>query len=108
MKKSFSFIALSFAALSCFAQTPNYNIVNNGIHYRDKELVSQEFKKLVITSSDKAASIIIKAIQRKSKRVMVGPDAKLVRFFSQVAPNLVDGFIIRKKAELEKSRTVAN
>ena len=84
------------------------NIVNNGIHYRDKELVSQEFKKLVITSSDKAASIIIKAIQRKSKRVMVGPDAKLVRFFSQVAPNLVDGFIIRKKAELEKSRTVAN
>ena len=31
MKKSFSFIALSFAALSCFAQTPNYNIVNNGI-----------------------------------------------------------------------------
>ena len=80
------------------------NIVSNGIHYRDKELVAQEFKKMVITSSEKAAEIIIKAIQKKSKRVMVGPDAKMVRFFTQLAPGLVDGYIIKKKAELEKSR----
>ena len=35
---------------------------------------------------------------------MVGPDAKMVRFFTQLAPGLVDGYIIKKKAELEKSR----
>ena len=83
------------------------NIVHNGIHYRDKDKVAEEFKKLVITSSDKAAEIIIKAIQKKSKRVMVGPDAKMVRFFSQLAPSLVDSYIMRKKAEMEKHRAVS-
>ena len=84
------------------------NIVNNGIHYKDKELVAQEFKKLVITSSDKAAEIIIKAIQKKSKRVMVGPDAKLIRVMTQLAPTLVDSFILNKKAQMEKERVASN
>ena len=79
------------------------NIVSNGIHYKNKEVTIQEFKKLVITSSDKAGAIIIKAIQKKSKRVMVGPDAKLIRLFTQLAPNVVDGFILRKKASFEKA-----
>lgn len=79
------------------------NIVSNGIHYKNKETTIQEFKKLVITSSDKAASIIIKAIRKKSKRVMVGPDAKLVRLVTQLAPDLIDGFILKKKASFEKA-----
>ena len=80
------------------------DIAKNGIHYKDKEQAVEHFKKMVITSSDKAARIIIKAIRRKSKRVMVGPDAKLIRLFTQAAPNLIDGFILRKKKEMELSR----
>ena len=79
------------------------DIARNGIHYKNKEQAVEHFKKLVITSSDKAASIIIKAIQKKSKRVMVGPDAKLIRFVSQAAPDLLEGYILRKKEELEQA-----
>jgi short-subunit dehydrogenase len=80
------------------------DIAKNGIHYKDKEQAVAHFKKMVITSSDKAASIIIKAIQKKSKRVMVGPDAKLVRIFTQLAPNMVDGYILKKRGEMEMAR----
>lgn len=79
------------------------NIVRNGIHYNGKkDATVEQFKKLVITSADKAAEIIIRAIQKKSKRVMVGPDAKLIRFMTQVAPSVVDGEILRRKKALEK------
>jgi short-subunit dehydrogenase len=83
------------------------DIAKNGIHYKDKEQAVEHFKKMVITSADKAASIIIKAIRRKSKRIMVGPDAKLVRFFTQLSPSLVDGYILKKKTEMENSRASA-
>jgi len=80
------------------------DIARNGIHYKDKEKAVEHFKKMVVTSADKAARIIIKAIQKKSKRVMVGPDAKLIRFFTQLAPNLMDGYILKKKGEMEAAR----
>ena len=77
------------------------NIVKNGIHYNGKkDATVEQFKKMVITSADKAASIIIRAIQKKSKRVMVGPDAKLIRFLTQVSPSVVDGEILRRKKAL--------
>ena len=78
------------------------NIVRNGIHYKDKEATIRQFKKMVITSSDQAAAIIIRAIQKKSKRVMVGPDAKLIRFMTQLAPGLVDRAVLKRKAKFEE------
>ncbi len=81
------------------------DIARNGIHYKNKEQAVEHFKNMVITSADKAASIIIKAIQKKSKRVMVGPDAKLVRLITQTAPGIMDRFVLKKKAELEKSQS---
>jgi len=80
------------------------DIAKNGIHYKNRDKAVEHFKTMVITSSDKAASIIIKAIQKKSKRVMVGPDAKIIRFITQAAPNLMDGFILKKKNELERAQ----
>jgi butyryl-CoA dehydrogenase len=77
------------------------NIVRNGIHYNGKkEATVEQFKKMVITSADKAAGIIIRAIQKKSKRVMVGPDAKLIRFLTQVSPGTVDREILRRKKKM--------
>jgi len=73
-------------------------IVANGIHYGGKkEATVAQFKKVVMTTADKAASIIIRAIEKKSKRVMVGPDAKVIRFMTQLSPNLVDRSIIKRK-----------
>jgi short-subunit dehydrogenase len=80
------------------------NIVANGIHYKDKEATVKQFKKIVITSADKAASIIIRAIQKKSKRVMVGPDAKLIRFISQLSPGMIDRQILKRKSDFDKKK----
>jgi NADP-dependent 3-hydroxy acid dehydrogenase YdfG len=79
-------------------------IVANGIHYKDKEATVKQFKKMVMTSADKAASIIIRAIQKKSKRVMVGPDAKVIRFMTQLSPDLVDRSIINRKNDFDKKK----
>ncbi|MBP6516307.1 MAG: SDR family NAD(P)-dependent oxidoreductase [Chitinophagales bacterium] len=76
------------------------NIVNYGIHYNDGEKVKAEFDKVAITSAEKAASIIIRAIEKKAKRVMVGPDAKLIRFVSQLSPNLLDSFVLKRQQQL--------
>jgi len=77
------------------------NIVANGIHYKNKEATVRQFKKMVITSADKAASIIIRAIQKKSKRVMVGPDAKVIRFLTQLSPDIVDSQIMSRKKKFD-------
>jgi NADP-dependent 3-hydroxy acid dehydrogenase YdfG len=78
------------------------NIVSNGIHYHGKkDATVKQFKKLVMTTADSAASIIIRAIEKKSKRVMVGPDAKVIRFLTQVSPDLVDNQILSRKKKFE-------
>ncbi|MCW3125465.1 MAG: 3-oxoacyl-(acyl-carrier-protein) reductase [Bacteroidetes bacterium] len=82
------------------------NIVSNGIHYKDKEATVAQFKRVVITSADKAAAIIISAIQKKSKRVMVGPDAKLIRFMTQLSPNTVDRVILKRKADFDRKKAL--
>lgn len=79
-------------------------IVANGIHYKDKEATVKQFKKIVMTSADKAASIIIRAIQKKSKRVMVGPDAKLIRFMTQLSPGSVDRAILNRKKDFDTKK----
>jgi NAD(P)-dependent dehydrogenase (short-subunit alcohol dehydrogenase family) len=80
------------------------NIVANGIHYKNKEEVVKLFhEKMAITSAEKAAAIIISAIERKAKRVMVGPDAKLIRFLTQLSPDIVDGAILNRKKKLDST-----
>lgn len=76
------------------------NIVNNGIHYKNGDKVKEEFDKVAITSAEKAARIIIRAIEKKAKRVMVGPDAKFIRFVSQLSPNLLDAFVLKRQQKL--------
>ncbi|MBS1683689.1 MAG: SDR family NAD(P)-dependent oxidoreductase [Bacteroidetes bacterium] len=77
------------------------NIVANGIHYNGKkEVTVEKFKELVMTSSDRAATIILNAIRRKAKRVMVGPDARVIRMMTQLAPGIVDREILRRRSNL--------
>lgn len=76
------------------------NIVNNGIHYKDGDKIKEEFDKVAITSAEKAAKIIVRAIEKKAKRVMVGPDAKLIRLVSQITPNLLDTFVLKRQKKI--------
>ena len=37
---------------------------------------------------------------------MVGPDAKLIRLVTQLAPDMIDGYILKKKADFEKTHNL--
>jgi short-subunit dehydrogenase len=56
-----------------------------GLLVKDASKSGARFEKLFITTADSAAQTILKAVERNSRRVLVGPDAKatdlLVRFF---------------------------
>ena len=56
-----------------------------GLLVKDASKSGARFEKLFITTADSAALTILKAVERNSRRVLVGPDAKatdlLVRFF---------------------------
>jgi short-subunit dehydrogenase len=68
------------------------NIVRSSIFYNknDKETVISEFDKVAKTSPEKASKAIINAILKKKKRITIGPDAKLIYFFSRLYPNLLE------------------
>lgn len=66
------------------------NIARNSLKADLDPKAVQNFEKLFITSSEKAAKTIIKGIQKKRARILIGPDAhliwlisKLPRFFSK-------------------------
>lgn len=44
-------------------------------------------ERLFITSADQAASIILRAVQKNQRRVLVGPDAKLLDLMVRLAPS---------------------
>ncbi|MDB5971923.1 MAG: short-chain dehydrogenase [Hydrocarboniphaga sp.] len=56
-----------------------------GLLVKDSTKSGEHFEKLFITSADSAAKTILRAVERNSRRVLVGPDAKatdlLVRLF---------------------------
>jgi short-subunit dehydrogenase len=86
--------------LACIPGGIKTNIVNFGIHYKDGEKVKAEFDKVALTTAEKGSfTIIIRAVEKKAKRVMVGPDAKLIRFVSQLSPNLLDSFVLKASAK---------
>lgn len=56
-----------------------------GLLVKDSTKSGERFEKLFITTADSAATTILRAVERNSRRVLVGPDAKatdlLVRLF---------------------------
>jgi NADP-dependent 3-hydroxy acid dehydrogenase YdfG len=52
----------------------------------DKDAGIEVFNKFAITSAERAARIILKAVQRKKGRVLVGPDARAFDLLVRVAP----------------------
>ena len=54
----------------------------------DEETAGRDFEKNFITSADKAARIILRAVQRDRRRVLVGPDAVLLDKVQRLFPTL--------------------
>ena len=54
----------------------------------DETTASKDFEKHFITTADKAARIILRAVQRNSRRVLVGPDAVLLDKMQRLMPTL--------------------
>lgn len=52
----------------------------------DKEVGVRIFEKVAITSAERAARSILKAVRKKKGRVVVGPDAKALDFLVRMAP----------------------
>ncbi len=53
---------------------------------RDPEMARAEFEKLFITTANKAARIILRAVQQNKRRVLVGPDAHAADLVVRLMP----------------------
>ena len=55
---------------------------------QDPADAKQGFERLFITSPKRAAQVIIKAVEKDKRRVMVGPDAHLINLVSKLPPSV--------------------
>jgi NADP-dependent 3-hydroxy acid dehydrogenase YdfG len=77
------------------------NIVNNARFHvddlgnTDHEVLKQDFDKVARTTSEKAAEIIIRGVERGKQRILVGPDAALLSVLVRAAPVRYYGILKR-------------
>ena len=50
------------------------------------EDAAKEFEKLFITTPDKAAKVILKGVQKNRRRILIGPDARLLDLMVRLFP----------------------
>jgi short-subunit dehydrogenase len=55
---------------------------------QDPADAKQGFERLFITSPKRAATVIIKAIEKDKRRAMIGPDAHVINFVSKLPPSV--------------------
>jgi NAD(P)-dependent dehydrogenase (short-subunit alcohol dehydrogenase family) len=70
----------------------------------DPERARADFERLFMTTPDKAARQIIKAVQRNRRRALIGPDAKALDLVSRLPAGLVQRAIVRG-AERQRRRS---
>jgi len=82
------------------------NIANNARFVRlpdpnvSRDEAVESFNKICLTTADRAARVIIKAIKKKKRRVLVGPDARVFDFLTRAIPvthTRLFGFLMREK-----------
>src|SRR3546814_10930011 len=54
---------------------------------KDEQSTKRDFEKMFITSANRAARIMIKAVEGTKRRVLVGPDAKLLELIGRLFPS---------------------
>lgn len=73
-----------------------------GVLAKDVNSAKDNFDKLFITSANRAARIILKAVQGNKRRVLVGPDAKFLDVMIRLLPSAYQRIVTaaaRKQAE---------
>lgn len=76
----------------------------------DEATAGKDFEKHFITTADKAARIILRAVRRDSRRALVGPDAVLLDKVQRLMPTLyqrLTPLLIKGKGSGKKDRTPA-
>jgi short-subunit dehydrogenase len=63
-----------------------------------KEEAVDEFDKLAMTTPEKAAKVIVKAVTRNKRRATIGPDGSAIDFLSRLPAPLVQRAIVRGAA----------
>ncbi len=71
------------------------NIARNARYAGDDEKAIELVETSFITTPEKAAQTIIRGIQRKKMRVIVGPDAKLLYLLTRLSPKFVAWYLVR-------------
>lgn len=72
----------------------------------DAETATREFEKQFITTAEKAAEIILKAVEQNRRRVLVGPDAKFVELLQRLMPESYQAIVVnmtRKRLAQQKA-----
>jgi short-subunit dehydrogenase len=81
----------------------NTNIMSNsGLVTKEEEAKSKEHNGMKALAADKAAAIMIKAIEGNQFRVLVGSDARFLDFLYRLAPRFAVNFIVKQMAKLKK------
>ncbi len=69
-----------------------------------------QFEKFFITTADQAAKIILRAVQRDKRRVLVGPDAKVMDLLVRLLPSLYQRLVVwgTRKQVIKKAAKTAS
>ncbi|MAD44763.1 MAG: short-chain dehydrogenase [Oceanospirillaceae bacterium] len=62
---------------------------------QNAEEAAKEFEKLFITTPDKAARVILKGVQKNSRRILIGPDARVLDWMVRLFPTAYQKLFIR-------------
>ena len=77
------------------------NIARSSRHAVEYDETIQKFEKKFITTPEKAAETIIKGIQRKKMRVLVGPDAKFLYLLNKLPQRIIVWLLMRMAKDME-------
>lgn len=72
-----------------------------GVLAKDTETARADFDKMFITTAERAAKTILRGVERNQRRVLVGPDARVIdslaRLFPATYPDVI-GFLMRRSS----------
>ena len=79
----------------------NTNIVKNAqdVSEEEKAALTKSSNRATMTSPEKAARLIIKAIENNKRRLYIGSDAKVMNFLTKIAPKTTSNLV---RSQLKK------
>lgn len=75
------------------AQSARFNEHMSEVTGKSEEDSKAAFEKMFITTADKAAKVILKAVKHNKRRVMIGPDAYLIDWMARLTPAHYQGLV---------------